>query len=461
MLFCAHPRLPPARATCCARRSPRCSTRTSRCRCGTALGRDVTLDGLFADGLQGGLPRPRRAQEPAARPRRARTPTGVYPVDPVPQGVQPPRRGAGPGPRRRHRRRQLGGRRRPRRAAPEGRRERDDLLPAHARRDAGLRRGDRGRARGGHHARDAGLAGPDPHHETARLAGIECIRNALGDVDASGRRRAGADCRAASSRVPLDTLIVAIGEGSGTDAICRRRDGRIEVDRPRHGHGRPGDPRHQPAGRVRRRRRGDRPEHRRRRDRRRQEGGGDDRPLPARRAARRAVTARRCRASTSSRRRSRAGADERGAGSSRRALPVAWRRRRTSRRWRWRCPPEEARREARRCLRCDLEFTQAQAERELVARREEERHDHAHHQRPARSRSRRARTLLEAAQFLGFPIPTLCHMEGLSPYGACRLCVVEIGEGPRAQARLLLHLPGRGGTQGAHRLGAGGAGAAR
>jgi len=38
-------------------------------------------------------------------------------------------------------------------------------------------------------------------------------------------------------------------------------------------------------------------------------------------------------------------------------------------------------------------------------------------------------TLLEAAQFMGFSIPTLCHMEGLSPYGACRLCVVEIGEG--------------------------------
>ncbi len=42
-------------------------------------------------------------------------------------------------------------------------------------------------------------------------------------------------------------------------------------------------------------------------------------------------------------------------------------------------------------------------------------------------------TLLEAAQFLGFPIPTLCHMEGLSPYGACRLCVVEIGEEPRTK----------------------------
>jgi NADH dehydrogenase/NADH:ubiquinone oxidoreductase subunit G len=38
-------------------------------------------------------------------------------------------------------------------------------------------------------------------------------------------------------------------------------------------------------------------------------------------------------------------------------------------------------------------------------------------------------TLLETAKFLGFPIPTLCQMEGLSPYGACRLCVVEIGEG--------------------------------
>ena len=42
-------------------------------------------------------------------------------------------------------------------------------------------------------------------------------------------------------------------------------------------------------------------------------------------------------------------------------------------------------------------------------------------------------TLLEAAKFLGFPIPTLCHLDGLSSYGACRLCVVEIGEGPKAR----------------------------
>ena len=42
-------------------------------------------------------------------------------------------------------------------------------------------------------------------------------------------------------------------------------------------------------------------------------------------------------------------------------------------------------------------------------------------------------TLLEAARFLGFPIPTLCHMDGLSSQGACRLCVVEIGEGTKAK----------------------------
>jgi len=42
-------------------------------------------------------------------------------------------------------------------------------------------------------------------------------------------------------------------------------------------------------------------------------------------------------------------------------------------------------------------------------------------------------TVLEAARYMGFPIPTLCHMDGLSPYGACRLCVVEIGEPPRSR----------------------------
>ena len=42
-------------------------------------------------------------------------------------------------------------------------------------------------------------------------------------------------------------------------------------------------------------------------------------------------------------------------------------------------------------------------------------------------------TVLEAARYLGFPIPTLCHKEGLTPYGACRLCVVEIGKAPQTR----------------------------
>jgi len=42
-------------------------------------------------------------------------------------------------------------------------------------------------------------------------------------------------------------------------------------------------------------------------------------------------------------------------------------------------------------------------------------------------------TVLEAARYMGISIPTLCHKDGLTPYGACRLCVVEIGEGQDAK----------------------------
>jgi bidirectional [NiFe] hydrogenase diaphorase subunit len=35
-------------------------------------------------------------------------------------------------------------------------------------------------------------------------------------------------------------------------------------------------------------------------------------------------------------------------------------------------------------------------------------------------------TILEAAQKAGIAIPTLCHYEKLDPYGACRICTVEI-----------------------------------
>jgi len=38
-------------------------------------------------------------------------------------------------------------------------------------------------------------------------------------------------------------------------------------------------------------------------------------------------------------------------------------------------------------------------------------------------------TILEAAKFLGIDIPTLCYNEGLSAWGGCRLCSVEISEG--------------------------------
>lgn len=43
-------------------------------------------------------------------------------------------------------------------------------------------------------------------------------------------------------------------------------------------------------------------------------------------------------------------------------------------------------------------------------------------------------TLLEAAREAGAAIPTLCHLEGLSAVGACRLCLVEVGAGGRLQA---------------------------
>ncbi len=43
----------------------------------------------------------------------------------------------------------------------------------------------------------------------------------------------------------------------------------------------------------------------------------------------------------------------------------------------------------------------------------------------------KGRTILEAAHELNIEIPTLCYHEALSPYGACRLCVVEIHKNGR------------------------------
>ena len=39
------------------------------------------------------------------------------------------------------------------------------------------------------------------------------------------------------------------------------------------------------------------------------------------------------------------------------------------------------------------------------------------------------RTILEAAREHGFYIPTLCYHEALEPFGACRLCMVEVDAG--------------------------------
>ena len=48
-------------------------------------------------------------------------------------------------------------------------------------------------------------------------------------------------------------------------------------------------------------------------------------------------------------------------------------------------------------------------------------------------------SLLEAIQFYGISIPTLCHDEGLTPYGVCRMCVVEVGKWEQDKTCGFLH----------------------
>jgi bidirectional [NiFe] hydrogenase diaphorase subunit len=40
-------------------------------------------------------------------------------------------------------------------------------------------------------------------------------------------------------------------------------------------------------------------------------------------------------------------------------------------------------------------------------------------------------TILEAAESVGIRIPHMCHQKELKPYGACRLCIVEIINGAK------------------------------
>ena len=53
--------------------------------------------------------------------------------------------------------------------------------------------------------------------------------------------------------------------------------------------------------------------------------------------------------------------------------------------------------------------------------------------------AREDQTILEAAREHGIDIPTLCHLEGLSDVGACRLCLVEIKGVNRLQAACVTH----------------------
>ncbi|MBN2489436.1 MAG: FAD-dependent oxidoreductase [Planctomycetes bacterium] len=61
-----------------------------------------------------------------------------------------------------------------------------------------------------------------------RLTGIECIKNRLGEPDESGRRRP-VPVPGSEHTVALDTLIVAISEGSDTDCVSVAGANRVEV----------------------------------------------------------------------------------------------------------------------------------------------------------------------------------------------------------------------------------------
>jgi NADH-quinone oxidoreductase subunit F len=72
------------------------------------------------------------------------------------------------------------------------------------------------------------------HSQNGRLVGIDCIRNTLGDIDASGRGRP-VPVPGTEFRIPLNTLIVAIGERPDSDCLTAmgvnlEKDGRVAVD---------------------------------------------------------------------------------------------------------------------------------------------------------------------------------------------------------------------------------------
>ena len=58
-----------------------------------------------------------------------------------------------------------------------------------------------------------------------------------------------------------------------------------------------------------------------------------------------------------------------------------------------------------------------------------------------KTRALEGTTVLEAATENGIIIPTLCYHSGLSPYGACRVCIVEVVIGNRSSLEASCTLP--------------------
>jgi NADH dehydrogenase/NADH:ubiquinone oxidoreductase subunit G len=48
-------------------------------------------------------------------------------------------------------------------------------------------------------------------------------------------------------------------------------------------------------------------------------------------------------------------------------------------------------------------------------------------------KAEKEQTILQVARENGIDIPTLCHHEAIEPYGACRLCIVEVSKGKRTR----------------------------
>lgn len=54
---------------------------------------------------------------------------------------------------------------------------------------------------------------------------------------------------------------------------------------------------------------------------------------------------------------------------------------------------------------------------------------------------RKGKQLLDVLRELGYEVPSLCHHEAVEPYGACRLCLVEVQRGKRRRLTTSCNYP--------------------